>query len=68
MLCHRITRPCPGQVADSGKPYAIIRAYGTDRTEDGDEPGPYLAIGNQGTIPTNQVSSKAQVGRGGKGR
>ncbi|GLI59763.1 hypothetical protein VaNZ11_001724 [Volvox africanus] len=49
------------QVADSGLPYAIVRAYGTDRTDDGEEPGSYLQIGTLGTVPTSAVASKAQI-------
>ncbi|KXZ42476.1 hypothetical protein GPECTOR_143g717 [Gonium pectorale] len=48
-------------VADSGKPYTIVRAYGTDRTEDGAEPGSYLQIGTLGTVPSSAAASKAQV-------
>ncbi|GIL53182.1 hypothetical protein Vafri_8864 [Volvox africanus] len=49
------------QVADSGRPYAIVRAFGTDRTDDGAEPGSYLQIGTLGTVPTSAVASKAQI-------
>lgn len=48
-------------VASSGKPYAIVRAFGTDRTEDDYPLAETIQVGNLGTLPTSQVASKAQV-------
>ena len=42
-----------------------MRAYGTDKVEDGAEPGPYVQIGTLGSIPSTQLASKAQVRLGG---
>jgi hypothetical protein len=48
-------------VADSGKPFAIVRAFGTERVADGAEAGPFVRVAGLGSVPTSDTASKAQA-------